>query len=189
VIADAHFRSGRARFWITFWSAFLVVGWSVVLAGVVRASWAGPLWIIGASAGELLFLTLLIRAFRLDFYLDASGMTVRNGWRTTRIDWHEVEAIGWHEDVLIGSQYAAFYCPAVAVLRRGHNWMVLADATMLLHKPERERVVEVLRLAAGANGFALHLAPSDIEWKWFGRPKPVNPELDPKKLRAGHTPA
>ena len=132
---------------------------SLALLGVGAAVVAGP---------------AVIRCLRISLRLDAEGVTVANYFRTRRLSWTEVAAIGWDRfEVPHASR------PSIA-FRRPDGETVISQAGWGLGRRRRERVVDVLKDTGRARGIACYLASDDLSvWvrRHVNEPLSVHPAL------------
>ena len=108
--------------------------------------------------------------------VDASGLTIRNYFRTYAIRWSDVAVVGW-DRVAVGGRYGGAYAPALAVrLRSGRT--VKARATYGLRAASRERLVAAVQRYAANSGVRVELAEDDLYFGFKRVKRPHRPLTD-----------
>src|SRR6266576_249043 len=108
--------------------------------------------------------------------VDASGLTIRNYFRTYSIQWCDVAVVGW-DRVAVGGRYGGPYAPALAVrLRSGRT--VKARATYGLRAASRERLVAAVERYAANSGVRVELAEDDLYFGFKRVKRPHRPLTD-----------
>src|SRR5689334_1142427 len=122
-------------------------------------------FVIGFVAGSAFAVP---RSLIVGAAVDASGLTIRNYFRTYSIQWSEVA---------VGGRYGGAYAPALAVrLRSGRT--VKARATYGLLEASRERLVATVERYTANNGVRVELAEDDLYFGFKRVKRPHRPLTD-----------
>lgn len=146
-------RSSVADF-VSAWKALLVGGTigmvtAFVIAGTSSLGSIG----VGALVGGALATS---RCVRISLRLGDDGVTVANYFRTWRLSWADITAIGWDD-------FGATYTPNPGVaFRLVGGETVVAQAAWGLGQRRRERLVEAAKELGRRYEIACFLAPEDI---------------------------
>jgi hypothetical protein len=107
------------------------------------------------------------RALVLGIELDASGLTIRNYFRTYVIPWSDVDLVGWERTWHGGYPGGGFVIPALAVrLRSGRSIIVRASWGMF--SQSRERLLAAVQKHAREQGIRVEVTADDLHFGWRG---------------------
>jgi hypothetical protein len=151
---DVVARSLVARF-VSAWKALFLGGTIGMIAAALVAgtSSLGPVG-VGALVGGALATS---RCVRISLRLGEDGVTVANYFRTWRLSWADITAIGWDD---FEGTYTRH--PGVA-FRLVDGETVVAQAAWALGRRRRERLVETAKELGRRHEIACYLAPDDIK--------------------------
>jgi hypothetical protein len=117
-------------------------------------------FVIGSAIG-------IPRSLMLGVELDATGLTVRNYFRTYVLPWNDVDLVGWERLWLGGYPGGGFVVPALALrLRSGRS--IVARATWGMFAKSRERLLAALEQHARDHGIAVEVTAEDLHFGWRG---------------------
>jgi hypothetical protein len=107
------------------------------------------------------------RALVLGIELDASGLTIRNYFRTYVISWSDVDLVGWERVWLGGYPGGAFAVPALAFrLRSGRSIIVRSSWGMF--SQSRERLLAAVEQHARDHHIPVEVTADDLHFGWRG---------------------
>ena len=178
-LSGVTFRSRSGVIVLSAQALFVLVCFGVATARVAVRRPADLGLAVFCLAVTLATAWLLIRILRMQLVIDGDGFAARNLFgRTKRISWDQVKAIGWADmGAILLSDYP-MWRPTVAFRVAGERSLVGADATCLLTRGERERLVASLQEHAGGRRPLILLQPDDLRGYWI-RPGDRNEPLLP----------
>jgi len=112
---------------------------TVVVAGIRSAAMPSGLGAAVALAAMPLVVLAFVRGFRISLDADRETIVVRNYFRTHRVRWQEIEAIGIGFHGMGGAPL-----DAVVIGRRDRRFAVTVQATVSSSR-ERRRVLKALK--------------------------------------------
>jgi Bacterial PH domain len=145
IIAEPLARQYALTLFLLCWLFGSIVVWSVAASARVT-----PLWV---PAGVILVVTLIwgwFRGWRMGLRIDASGLTIRNFFRTHRIGWREVARFADGSVLSLGrgnDAYAAYW--ALRVVLHDESQTAAGGPGRSPGRPGRRRAVTARGTMAG----------------------------------------
>jgi uncharacterized membrane protein YfcA len=147
-----------------------VLGICGAFAGGVAAVVTWPATPIGAIAFALVGLAWLLRTLWIRLEIAENGLVVRNVFHTQRVEWVEVERIGWTP---LAFSAATGSVPALAIKPRKGR-LIRATATAGFGRSQSERLAQTIADIASRTGIEVDVTADDLRmWPPFrGRKSP-----------------